>query len=418
MNQPTSPKRTLKLYTFSALFGIIGAILTIGTVYILDELIKLVWEHGFNTDLSNPSRTIASLFVLLAFGLVIGLYSKKFGTAKSSIESVIEDALEHGYTDWRRGAKEVVTGLLSIASGASLGPEAPAAVVTAGVASMATEKSTNDIELKRTLTLSSVAGMLGSLLSSPFLATTMFIESAKDHLARLKTIISYSFIAGAFGMATFYFLFNTLYVLDFGIPVYNGPTGADLAKAFAFGLIGAIFTLVIGIIMRTIEPIFKRLDKKIVTRSLIGAAIAGTIAFALPLTMFSGQHTLSTLVANAATASIISLLLLAFGKMIATLVLIRSGFFGGPIFPAVFAGAALGIALNGAFDAPLAVAISSTVAGIITVSLRQPLSAAVLVLAISGASNVAPVALAVAAGMLIVGAVELKQKQAQVATAK
>lgn len=418
MTQQTTPKKTLKLYIFSALFGIIGAILTIGTVFILDELIKLVWEHGFNMDINDPTRTVTSLVVLLAFGLIIGLYSKKFGTAKSSIETVIEDALEHGSINWRKGAKDIVTGLLSIASGASLGPEAPAAVVTAGVASMATEKSTNDIEFKRALTLSSIAGMLGSLLSSPFLATSMFIETAKDHLARLKSIISYSLIAGAFGMATFYFLFNTLYVFDFGIPAYYGPTGSDLIKAFGFGLVGAIFAIVIGIIMRTAEPVFKKLDDRVVTRSLIGAAIAGTIAFALPLTMFSGQHTMPTLISNAATASIISLLLLAFGKMIATVVLIRSGFFGGPIFPAIFAGAALGIALNGALDAPLAVAISSTIAGIITVSLRQPLSAAVLVLAISGATNVAPVVLAVAAGMLIVGMVELKQKHAQATSAK
>ena len=129
--------------------------------------------------------------------------------------------------------------------------------------------------------------------------------------------------------------------------------------------------------------------------------------------MFSGQHTMSTLVANAATTSIALLLALAVGKMLATTILLRTGFFGGPIFPAVFAGAALGIAVNGLLDAPLTVALSGTIAGLVTVSLRQPLAAAFLVVAITGASSVAPVALGTSAALIILTLVEQKQSAAK-----
>lgn len=410
MNQTDTPKKSLKLYILSALFGIIGAILTIATVYILDETIKLIWEHGFGMEIDDPSRTIASLIVVVVFGLAIGLISKYFGPAKGSIETVIEEALEKGGIDWKRGAKDVIIGIISIGSGGSLGPEAPAAIVTAGAASLASEKTVKDLDTKRAMSLSAVAGMLGSLLSSPFLATTMFIESYKKRLSEMRSIVSYSLVAGAFGMATFFVLFNTLYVFDFGIPSYAGPTEIDLVKAFLFGLAGALFAVTIGVIMKILDKIFKKFDKKLVIRSLIGATIAGLIAFVLPMTMFSGQHTLPAVIGQAATASIVSLLVLAFGKMIATTILIRTGFFGGPIFPAVFAGAALGIAVNGLLDAPLAVAISSTIAGIITVSLRHPLSAAILTLAIAGTTNAAPVVLAVAAAVLVISMIEIKQK--------
>lgn len=408
-----TPKRTLKLYILSAIFGIIGGLLTISTIFVLDFIINTIWEKLVGINVDNPTRTYASIIALLIFGLLIGLFSKKFGAAKGSIETVIDDALEKGEVDPKVAFKNVLIALLSIGSGASLGPEAPSAMIASGVTSLAAKGVGASKETERAMNLSSVSGMLGSLLSSPFVATAMFIESAKDHVSKLRDVVSYSFIAGSFGMATFFILFGKLYALNFGVPAYNGPTEIDLVKAFVFGLAGAIFAVIIGLILRTLEPFFKKLDKKLIIRSVIGAAIAGLIAFTLPLTMFSGQHTMSTLVANAATTSIALLLALAVGKMLATTILLRTGFFGGPIFPAVFAGAALGIAVNGLLDAPLTVALSGTIAGLVTVSLRQPLAAAFLVVAITGASSVAPVALGTSAALIILTLVEQKQSAAK-----
>jgi H+/Cl- antiporter ClcA len=408
-----TPKRTLKLYIISAIFGIIGGLLTISTIFVLDFIINTIWGKLVGIDVDNPTRTYASIIAILLFGLLIGVFSKKFGAAKGSIETVIDDALEKGEVDPKVAFKNVIIALLSIGSGASLGPEAPSAMIASGVTSFAAKGLGTSKETERAMNLSSVSGMLGSLLSSPFVATAMFVESAKDHVSKLRDVISYSFIAGSFGMATFFMLFGKLYAFNFGVPAYDGPTEIDLLKAFVFGLGGAIFAVIIGLVLRALEPAFKKLDKKLIVRSLVGAVIAGGIAFALPLTMFSGQHTMSTLISNAATTSIIMLLLLAVGKMLATTILLRTGFFGGPIFPAVFAGAALGIALNGLLDAPITVALAGTIAGIITVSIRQPLAAAFLVVAITGASTVAPVALGVSAAIIIVSIIERKQATAK-----
>jgi len=409
MNTPQSPRRTLKLYIVSALFGIVGGLLTIGTIVLLDFIINTIWGKVVGIDVDNPSRTYASIIAILLFGLIIGLFSKRFGAAKGSIETVIDDALEKGTINSKIALKNVGIALLSIGSGASLGPEAPSAMIAGGVTSFVAKKSGVGKETERTMNLSSVAGMLGALLSSPFVATAMFIESSKERIAQLRDVISYSFIAGSFGMATFFVVFGKLYAFDFGVPAFSGPTEIDLLKAFVFGLGGAIFAVLIGIIMRALEPLFKKLDKKLVIRALVGAAIAGAIAFALPLTMFSGQHTMATLVSDAATTSIIVLLCLAAGKLLATTVLLRTGFFGGPIFPAVFAGAALGIALNGLLHASITLALAGTIAGIITVSTRQPLAAAFLTVAITGASTIGPVAIGVSAALIIVSVIEKRQ---------
>lgn len=409
MSVSQSPRRTLKLYIISAVFGIVGGLLTIGTIVLLDFIINTIWGTIVGINVDDPSRTYASIVAILLFGLAIGLFSKHFGAAKGSIETVIDDALEKGTINSKAALKNVGIALLSIGSGASLGPEAPSAMIAGGTTSYVAKKAGVDKETERTMNLSSVAGMLGALLSSPFVATAMFIESSKERIAQLRDVVSYSFIAGSFGMATFFMVFGKLYAFNFGVPVFSGPTEIDLLKAFVFGLGGAIFTVIIGLVMRMLEPLFKKLDKKLVIRALVGASIAGVIAFALPLTMFSGQHTMATLVSNAATTSIIILLCLAAGKLLATVVLLRTGFFGGPIFPAVFAGAALGIALNGFLHASITLALAGTIAGIITISIRQPLAAAFLTVAITGASTIAPVAIGVSAALIIMAIIEKRQ---------
>jgi H+/Cl- antiporter ClcA len=128
--------------------------------------------------------------------------------------------------------------------------------------------------------------------------------------------------------------------------------------------------------------------------------------------MFSGQHTMTTLIAEASTFSAGLLLIIAFAKLFATTTLIRTGFFGGPIFPALFAGAALGLAFNTIFHSPEAVAISATIAGIMTISLRRPLSAALITIAIAGAGDATIVALAVSAGLIVLTLVERRLKPA------
>ena len=413
MPAKSSPKRILILYLLSAIFGTIGGLLTIAVIFVIDELIDLVWSKGFGINPDAPIRTIAVVVVLIICGLVVGLLNKKYGKTGGGIEVLIRESLDKGHIEWRKVPKDLLISTFSIASGASLGPEAPASILAAGVASYTAEKTNMGLATSRAINLSAIAGMFGSLLSNPFLATVMFIETSKDHIKKLQEMIGYSMIAGAFGMATFFVLFNKLYVFDLGIPAYTGPTATDLYKAFVFGIIGAIFAIVVGIIMHKAEPIFKKLDRKVITRSLIGAVIAGLIAYAAPLTMFSGQNVLPDVITTAATTSFIALMLLAFAKLIATSVLLRTGFFGGIIFPSIFAGGVLGLAFNHFLHAPVALAISCTIAGLITLAMRQPLTAAFLTLAIAGTSIAAPTALAVSAGLIMLVIVKNKLSATQ-----
>lgn len=117
--------------------------------------------------------------------------------------------------------------------------------------------------------------------------------------------------------------------------------------------------------------------------------------------MFSGQSTIPHLVHEAASMSVIALLVLAVVKMISTSVLIESGFFGGGIFPAIFAGAAFGLALDHWVGVSATLAVPAAVAGLMTMIERKPFTAALLTVAITGTVTAPGVAVAVAGASLV-----------------
>jgi H+/Cl- antiporter ClcA len=119
--------------------------------------------------------------------------------------------------------------------------------------------------------------------------------------------------------------------------------------------------------------------------------------------LFSGQDALPDLVAHASEYSVGVLLLLAACK---TLVygLSLSAFRGGPVFPAMFIGAVLGIAVSGLPGLAMAPAIGIGIGAMCTAMLRLPLTStllATLLLGADGVSTTPEVVVAVAVSYLL-----------------
>ena len=104
--------------------------------------------------------------------------------------------------------------------------------------------------------------------------------------------------------------------------------------------------------------------------------------------LFSGQDALPELVANAADYSVGALVLLAACKMLAY-GLSLSAFRGGPVFPAMFIGATVGIALSGLPGLSLAPAIAAGIGAMCAAMLRLPLTSALLATVLLGSDGVA-----------------------------
>jgi H+/Cl- antiporter ClcA len=103
--------------------------------------------------------------------------------------------------------------------------------------------------------------------------------------------------------------------------------------------------------------------------------------------LFSGQDAMPDLVAHAADYSVGVLVLLIVCKTLVYGVSL-SAFRGGPVFPSMFIGAALGIAASGLPGMSLAPAIGMGIGAMSAAMLRLPLTATLLATLLLGADGI------------------------------
>jgi hypothetical protein len=192
------------------------------------------------------------------------------------------------------------------------------------------------------------------------------------------------------------------------VPPAVPPTLATLGWAVVMGAIGALLGWLIRWIGLSLRPVV-HLNRILVTSGL--GLLIGLTAMAYQLisghsftqVLFSGQDALPELVEHAAGYSLAVLVLLIACK---TFVygLSLSAFRGGPVFPSMFIGAALGIAASGLPGMDLAAAIGMGIGAMCAAMLRLPLTStllATLLLGVDGVAVTPQVVVAVAVAFLI-----------------
>jgi hypothetical protein len=112
--------------------------------------------------------------------------------------------------------------------------------------------------------------------------------------------------------------------------------------------------------------------------------------------LFSGQSALGPLVTNSATYSVGALLLLLVCKSLAYGVSLSS-FRGGPVFPALFIGAAGGVAMSHLPGLPLVAGVAMGIGAMAAVMLNLPLTSVLLATLLLASDGVAVMPLVIVA---------------------
>ena len=188
------------------------------------------------------------------------------------------------------------------------------------------------------------------------------------------------------------------------------------------GAVGALLGWLIRWVGLSLRPVV-HLNRVLVTSAL--GLLIGLTAMAYQLisghsftqVLFSGQDALPELVEHAADYSLAVLVLLIACK---TLVygLSLSAFRGGPVFPSMFIGAALGIAASGLPGMNLAAAIGMGIGAMCAAMLRLPLTStllATLLLGVDGVAVTPQVVVAVAVAFVITNVLPVPGPKASVA---
>src|SRR5438034_5123399 len=112
----------------------------------------------------------------------------------------------------------------------------------------------------------------------------------------------------------------------------------------------------------------------------------------LPLTLYSGQAQVTQIIHNPAAYAVGFLLLLIVVKALLTSTSFATGFDGGPIFPLLFIGGTLGLAISQILTfIPQGVGVTAAMAGVACAILPLPLTVTLLLGLLGGQPDLLPV---------------------------
>jgi H+/Cl- antiporter ClcA len=310
----------------------------------------------------------------------------------------------------------VLAALTTLSLGAVLGPEAPLIAIGGGLAALTVRLAKKDAPPMAVTVMASAGSFaaISTLLGSPVLGAFLIMEAAGIGGMTLSLVALPGLLASGIGALVFVGLDNWTGLGTFSlalptVPPAVPPTVASLAWAIVMGVAGALLGWLIRSLALRLRPIV-HLNRVLVT-SLLGLLI-GLTAMVYQLisgrsftqVLFSGQDALPDLVEHAADYSLGVLVLLVLCKALAY-GLSLSAFRGGPVFPSMFIGAAIGIAASALPGMNLAAGIAMGIGAMCAAMLRLPLTStllAVVLLGVDGVVVTPQVVIAVAVAFVVI----------------
>lgn len=283
----------------------------------------------------------------------------------------------------------LLAALATLGFGAVLGPEAPLILIGSGLGVLAVRLAARDAPPTAAAIIAAAGSFaaISSLLGSPLLGAFLLLEASGLGGSMIGIVLLPGLLAAGVGTLIFVGLdsltgFGTFSLSIPGLPPFDRPTGVMFLWALVFGLVAPFLGRGIQLSARAIRGHVER--RMLLLTPVLGLLIGGlAIAFGQATdhpasnVLFSGQSDLPSLLGDAAGWSVGALLLLVLCKSLAYS-LSLSSFRGGPVFPAMFIGAAAGMAASHLPGLELVPAVAMGIGAMCTVMLTLPLTSTLL----------------------------------------
>jgi chloride channel protein, CIC family len=391
----------VQLLVLAAIIGVPVSVLAYGFLKLVDEL-QTAFFTSIPKDLGfETAPAWWPLPLLAAAGLVVALaISRLPGTGGHSPA----DGFHAGGVTRPIDLPGILLAALGTLSfGVVLGPEAPLILMGSGLGALAVRLAARDAPPTATTVIAAAGSFaaISSLLGSPLLGAFLLLEASGLGGPMLGLVLVPGLLAAGIGMLVFIGLdsltgFGTFSLAIPGLPPFGQPTGAMFLWALVFGVGAAFLGRAIQWLALKVRPHVER--RMVALMPVVGVLVAGlAIGFGQATdkssseVLFSGQSALPGLVVHAADWSVGALLALVVCKGLAY-ALSLSSFRGGPVFPAMFIGAAAGIAASHLPGLTLVPAVAMGIGAMCTAMLTLPLTATLLATLLLGTDglNVMP----------------------------
>ncbi len=384
----------------AALFGVVLAFAALAFLGLVKDGTKL-WF----TLPKNPGWLDGSLWwvaVTASAGVIVGILrrflrvpAKLPGTVKELKDQRVEPSMVPG---------AVAVSLVSLAGGASLGPEDALGKLGGGLGTWVSERQKLGEDMRATNTLSGMSASYGGLLSSPILASILTLEIARPKARRLADTLAAGLLASSVAFAVYFPIAGSTFVGLYSLPAYKYEDWQLLA-AVPLGLVAGALALITVVTIAVVTKLTAPLAKRTILRSALGGIAFGLVGVALPLTLFTGTDQLTTVIHDGAALGAGLLIAVVFAKILVFALCEATGFVGGPFLVMLFIGGTAGTAAHVlipglpeglAFTAMFAALPASLVAAPFSLLLLGALTTQI------GTLQIAPVAIAVLTAYLAV----------------
>ena len=386
--KPFAFSRTFILWAF---LGLLGGLIA-GIYWIVLEFL-IHWFGAFSGWLVIPVMAISGLLA----GLVI-----HFIGDPGEIHLIVNNIrFNKGKLDPRNNPSMIISSLLCVASGGSLGPEAPLVQVTGSTGTWLGKVFRLKGEELRSLSIAGMASGFTALFGAPLGGSLFSLEILhhKHAVEYYKAIIP-ALVASSFS----YLIFALIIHLGLGpvwdLSSYEYSGIFDFGYAVLFAVAGALFGWMFIYCTRWFKILFEKKPLPIYIKTLTGGILLGIIAFYLPVTRYFGHHKINELLTADYTLELLFAVLVF--KILAIAITVTSGWRGGFIIPLFFVGATLGLIIHRIFpDVNLSLAIVSCMAAINACVTRTPMSTTILLATLTGFGHFIPILFASLTGYFL-----------------
>ncbi|RAP51047.1 MAG: hypothetical protein BZ133_03880 [Methanosphaera sp. SHI613] len=382
-------KNNLLLFSYMILIGIISGLIIWSFIKVMNVGINFFWDY-LPTRLNFKYYTI---FTCLIGGLTVGLFKHKYGENTRELAEVIKTVkTEHRYP-YHNILVSILSALLPLVVGASVGPEAGLTGIIAGLCTWIGDKLKRFNNQLEDLTSIGVMATLATIFASPMFAFVEPLENEEDvKLPKTsKNILYFTAILSSFGV---FILLNHLTNSKMGMHTMG------IANLSSINPLYIVLLLFIGVALSyfyfasnvLVKRTFENMNDNHILKGVIGGLILGISGSLLPLTMFSGEHQIHMLLESGVQIGVLILIATSITKILLTNICIETGLKGGHFFPMIFSGVAMGYAMSIIMNIDPIVSMSVVTTALLANILKKPI-AVVLLLMILFPVNMIPLML-------------------------
>lgn len=363
------------LYTI-ILGAIVGAIIW-AFLRVMNLGIGFIWDF-VPSKLGFPFYTV---LVCTAGGLLTGLWKKKFGDTPEELGVVVAKVKKTNRYPYSNIFSSLVSAILPLLFGASIGPEAGLTGIIAGLCTWVGDRLKMYKKEVEELTQIGLSATLGTIFRSPMFGFFEPLEDERDAVIpkASKIVLYIAAILSSFGA---FILLGRLLGGSGGIEGLEPgtPSWSNYIWAVPLTLAGIAGGYIYYIFRKLTHLYESKLKKLTVTRAVIGGLLLGISGTFLPLTMFSGEHQISIIQESAVQIGAVMLLVIAGVKLLLTNICISSGLKGGHFFPVIFCGICIGAAISLFTGVDMIFCMCVATTGLVGFTLKKPVATVLLLM--------------------------------------